>query len=140
VNWEWIVHCAIESKNHVVIVSRDTDYGAMFGKEPVLNDWLAEEFHDRVSQTRKAVLTHRLTEAFDLAGISVTSKEKEEEEEFLVAAEQASREDGGASRLQVQSAMIPCGQLHHAASGRRDGRRRGSRAGQEDVRRYNSLC
>ena len=35
-----------------------------------------------------------MTEAFDLAGISVTSQEKEEEEEFLVAAGQATREEG----------------------------------------------
>jgi len=92
VNWEWIVHCAIESKTHIVVVSRDADFGAIFGKEPVINDWLAEEFHDRVSKTRKIVLTNRLTEAFDRAGISVTTEEKKEEEEFLSASEKMPRD------------------------------------------------
>jgi hypothetical protein len=94
VNWEWIVQCAIESKKHVVVVSRDTDFGAMFGKEPIINDWLAEEFHDRVSKTRKIRLTNRLTKAFDRAGLRVTSKEKKEEEEFLVSSEKISRDLG----------------------------------------------
>jgi hypothetical protein len=83
VNWEWIVHCAKESRKHTVIVSRDSDFGAMVGKGPIINDWLAEEFHDRVGKTRKIIPTNRLAEAFRFAGITVTAKEEEEGTAFL---------------------------------------------------------
>ena len=85
VNWEWIIHCASESKKHIVIVSRDSDFGTSFGKETVLNDWLAEEFHSRVAKTRKIILTNRLTMAFDRAGIKVTKKEERVDDELLAS-------------------------------------------------------
>lgn len=75
INWEWIVHCAKESGCHVVIVTRDSDYGVTFGGEPILNDWLATEFRERVSKKRKLLLTDRLSTALKLASIEVTPQE-----------------------------------------------------------------
>ncbi len=83
INWEWIVHCAIESGDDVVIVSRDSDYGVLFGGKPVLNDWLAQEFKERVSKTRNLSITNRLSEGLKNAGVGVTPQEEDEEEEFL---------------------------------------------------------
>lgn len=83
VNWEWIIHCATESGKNIVIVSRDSDFGVTFGGEPVLNDWLAQEFHKRVSKKRKIVLTNRLSAGLKAAEIGVTKTEIDVEEEFL---------------------------------------------------------
>ena len=66
VNWEWIVQCAKESGNDVVIVSRDSDYGVSMDRVQYLNDWLSEEFKDRVSRKRSIRLTGRLAEALKL--------------------------------------------------------------------------
>ena len=78
VNWEWIVHCSSASKRHVIIVSRDRDFGGVLEGRPVLNDWLHYEFKERTTKRRKAVLTDRLTSAFKMAEITV-SKEQEAE-------------------------------------------------------------
>ncbi len=83
VNWEWIVHCATETGNDVVIVSRDTDYGIAFEKTPILNDWLLQEFRDRTSKQRSITLTRRLSEGFQKADIKVTKKQEEAETTFL---------------------------------------------------------
>jgi hypothetical protein len=83
VNWEWIVHCAAESGRDVVIVTRDSDYGATFDGRPVLNDSLGQEFRERVSMRRKLTLTDRLSEGLKSANIRVTRKEVKDEEEFL---------------------------------------------------------
>lgn len=83
VNWEWIVQCAIDSGADIVIVSRDTDYGAFFEGRAVLNDWLLQEFKERVSQKRKIRLTDRLTDAMREASISVSPSEEKAEKEFL---------------------------------------------------------
>lgn len=83
INWEWIIHCSKEYQAHVVIATRDSDYGYQSKSEPILNDWLKQEFKDRVSRTRKIHLTNRLTHAFKLAAIKVKKKEIEEEERFV---------------------------------------------------------
>ncbi len=83
VNWEWIIHCALESGKDVVIVTRDSDYGASFENEIVLNDWLGQEFRERVSRKRKIRLTDRLADGLRAADIGVTSQEEAEEEEFM---------------------------------------------------------
>jgi len=83
VNWEWIIHCAIESGQNVVVVTRDSDFGATYGKVTVLNDWLEQEFHKRVSKKRQIILTNRLSEGLKAAGIGVTKVEIDAEEEFL---------------------------------------------------------
>jgi hypothetical protein len=64
-------------------VSRDSDYGITVAGEPVINDWLLQEFKDRVSRKRKVQLTDRLAEAFKRASIKV-SKAEEKEEQVLI--------------------------------------------------------
>src|SRR5258708_39772823 len=65
INWEWIVHCAINSEDYhnVLIVSRDSDFGVTYDGKATLNDWLYREFKERVSRKRKVELTQKLTDA-----------------------------------------------------------------------------
>lgn len=81
INWEWIIYCAKKEARDVVIVSRDSDYGVLFNDKPILNDWLQQEFKERVGR-KKIVLTTRLTEGLKLAGIAVTAEEEETEREL----------------------------------------------------------
>ena len=83
INWEWLVYCAKDKNQDVVIVSRDTDYGCRFGGEMIINDWLAQEFKDRVNIRRKVTLTDKLMEGFKLAKISVKKKEVDDEKKLL---------------------------------------------------------
>ncbi len=83
-NWEWIVQCSINSGKHVVIVTRDTDYGAIYDGNSYLNDWLKQEFSERVSKKRKIILTDKLSHGLRIVHAAVT-KEMEEEEERLLA-------------------------------------------------------
>lgn len=83
INWEWIIHCAKNCSDSIVIVSRDKDYGEHYQNESILNDWLLDEFKDRVGRRRSILLTKRLTEAFKLASISVSQDEERSEEELL---------------------------------------------------------
>lgn len=57
INWEWLIHCAQQKNTDVVIVSRDSDYGCKSGDQPIINDWLAQEFKQRVNIRKKVVLT-----------------------------------------------------------------------------------
>jgi PIN domain len=63
INWEWIIECALNSEGHILIVSRDSDYGAAYESKPILNDWLAHEFKERIGPQRQIELTHRLSAA-----------------------------------------------------------------------------
>ena len=63
VNWEWIVDCAIREKSNVLIASRDGDYGVERGDKAHINDWLREEFRDRVSKKATVKMTPLLGEA-----------------------------------------------------------------------------
>ncbi len=83
INWEWIIHCAEESGKHVVIVSRDTDYGIKHDGVNILNDWLLREFKDRLNRRRKIILTDRLAEAFKMVSVRISQKEEKEEEILL---------------------------------------------------------
>lgn len=83
INWEWIIRCANESGADVVIVSRDSDFGVRFAGHPHLNDWLRQEFAERVSRTRKIELTDRLSEGLRRAEVPVTDEEEKAEEVFL---------------------------------------------------------
>ena len=84
VNWEWIIQCSIASGKHVVIVTRDTDYGAIYDGKSYLNDWLKQEFSERVSKKRKIILTDKLAQGLKVVHAAVT-KEMVEEEERLIA-------------------------------------------------------
>lgn len=83
INWEWIIHCIKDCGKDVVLVTRDTDYGIVYENEPILNDWLAQEFKERISRTRKIVITDRLAHAFKLTSITVTKEEENEERNLL---------------------------------------------------------
>jgi predicted nucleic acid-binding protein len=72
VNWEWLIECAVQSKKHIIIVTRDHDYGLKYGSEPYLNDWLKQEFKERVGTKRQIILTDKLSRAFKLLKIEVT--------------------------------------------------------------------
>ena len=82
-NWEWIIDCAIESGKDVVIVTRDSDYGKTFDNKTILNDWLLQEFREKVNRRRKIELTTKLTEGLKAAEITITKKEEEIEEELI---------------------------------------------------------
>jgi predicted nucleic acid-binding protein len=108
INWEWLLRCAKDGTKHLVIVTRDSDYGLAFDGKPILNDWLLQEFRERVARKRRLILTDRLTEAFKAAAVRV-SKQEEQEEEKLVSEVR----NGGAHNLTpsyVESQIIcSCG-------------------------------
>jgi len=83
VNWEWIIKCAETAKKHIIIVTRDTDFGAIHENESYLNDWLKQEFKQRISQQRKLILTDKLSRAFQYLEIPVTKEMIEEEEKVI---------------------------------------------------------
>lgn len=83
INWEWIIYCANNCSDDIVIISRDTDYGEHHKNKSFLNDWLYQEFKERVSRKRTIFFTRRLAEGFKLAGISVSEEEEQVEEKFL---------------------------------------------------------
>lgn len=87
INWEWIIHCAQHCSDDIVIVSRDSDFGCVYADTAILNDWLLQEFKERVSRKRSIVLTNRLAQAFKRASIKVTEEEEKSEETFLQQAE-----------------------------------------------------
>ncbi len=83
INWEWIIHCAQNCSSDIVIVSRDSDYGIVSNKDTILNDWLRQEFKERVSRKRSIILTNRLAEGFKRASVQVTKQEEEEEQKHI---------------------------------------------------------
>lgn len=83
VNWEWIIKCAIDSEKDIIIVTRDTDFGAIVKGESFLNDWLQQEFKERVGRKRKITLTDRLSVAFRAVKLNV-SKEMEKAEAEVI--------------------------------------------------------
>lgn len=85
VNWEWIVYCAQNCNDDIIVVSRDADFGCTYNDKCILNDWLLQEFKERVSHKRSITLTNRLTEAFKKASITV-SKEEEDSEQSMIEA------------------------------------------------------
>lgn len=83
IHWEWIIHCAITTEKNIIIVTRDSDFGAQYNRENYINDWLSKEFKERVGAKRKLVLTDRLSNAFELVQIDVTEEMKEEEKNVV---------------------------------------------------------
>jgi predicted nucleic acid-binding protein len=98
VNWEWIVHCAQNSTRDVAIVSRDNDYGVSLKSKSILNDWLTQEFKERVSRKRNIVLTDKLSIAFKLASIPVSKKAEEAEEKLINESLEGVKSDSVGSR------------------------------------------
>lgn len=91
INWEWIIRCGESCNKHIILVTRDTDYGVNYNNEMILNDWLNQEFKKRISQKRKLIMTDKLTQAFKLIAIPV-SREEEKEEANLIAEKKSSSE------------------------------------------------
>lgn len=83
INWEWIIYCAKQCNDDIIIISRDTDYGQHHKDKSFLNDWLFQEFKERVSRRRSIKLTRRLSEGFKLAGIDVPKAEEQAEDSLL---------------------------------------------------------
>lgn len=83
INWEWIVDCAKRRDGHVIIVSRDNDYGRAYGDQAYLNDWLRQEYRDRVRGRCKIVLTKRLGSAFKLMDVKVPEQVIEAEGKLI---------------------------------------------------------
>lgn len=83
VNWEWIIKCAENSGKNIIIVTRDSDFGCNYENDSHLNDWLKQEFKQRISQKRKIILTDKLHVAFKLVQIPVTDEMIEEEENVI---------------------------------------------------------
>jgi len=83
INWEWIVRCAKRKNSDVIVVSRDSDYGHSYNGEQFINDWLAQEFKERVTKKKRVTLTNKLTSAFKIASITVSKKEEEDETQLI---------------------------------------------------------
>jgi hypothetical protein len=83
INWEWIISCANSCGKDIILVTRDNDYGVSYNNEMILNDWLVQEFKQRVSQKRKIIITDRLAKAFKRADIQVSKAEEEQESELI---------------------------------------------------------
>ena len=64
-------------------MSRDSDFGATYKNEPYLNDWLTQEFKQRVSQKRKILLTNSLSEGLKVVHAKITKEMEEEEKNSL---------------------------------------------------------
>lgn len=80
INWEWIIYCAQKTGKQIILVTRDTDFGAIDPTESYLNDWLNQEFKERVGRRRKIILTDKLSQAFKLLKIPVSTEMIEEEQ------------------------------------------------------------
>lgn len=105
VNWEWVIQCAKDSGKHIIIVSRDSDYGIFYNGQPILNDALQQEFKERVSSKRKLILTDRLTVAFKQASITVTKKEEKQEQELIEEITDERKSQKAKRQLAVQAAL-----------------------------------
>ncbi len=83
INWEWIVHCAAKEKKNVIIVTRDGDYGALIKDESVINDWLFQEFKERIDENYEILLTTKLSKALKLIDVQVSDEMIIEEEDMM---------------------------------------------------------
>jgi predicted nucleic acid-binding protein len=80
INWEWIIYCAQKTGKKIILVTRDSDFGAIDPTDSYLNDWLNQEFKERVGRRRKIILTDKLSQAFKLLKIPVSTEMIEEEQ------------------------------------------------------------
>ena len=83
INWEWIIHCAKTTNKNVIVVTRDTDYGAVYGDDCYLDDWLSKEFRERTNNRSRLILTEKLSKAFELVNIPVTQDMIDEETQLI---------------------------------------------------------
>ncbi len=74
INWEWIIDCAKRTDKHIILVTRDNDFGITHENQSILNDWLQIEFKERIGPKREIILTDKLSNAFKLVEIPVTKE------------------------------------------------------------------
>jgi hypothetical protein len=84
INWEWIIDCAASRKSNVIVASRDSDYGVTYEETTYINDHLLQEFHARVGSRKNLVLTSRLTRAFKMMEMNVSSEQEKEEDAIIM--------------------------------------------------------
>jgi hypothetical protein len=82
-NWEWMVHCASARNANLVIVSRDADYGVALDGKSYINDYLKQEFAERVGRNRRVLLHSRLSDALKLFAVEVSPQEVQTEAELV---------------------------------------------------------
>lgn len=85
INWEWLIYVGKEKNADIWIVSRDSDFGVTRDDKGFLNDWLKQEFRERINKHRKIVLCPKLSLALREFEIPVTSEEEQEEERVIEA-------------------------------------------------------
>ncbi|MGL4881018.1 MAG: hypothetical protein ACRC8K_08125, partial [Waterburya sp.] len=78
-----IVRCAMDSGKDIVIITRDSDYGVVYKDHSYLNDWLKQEFKQRVSQKRKILLTHKLSIGLKIVHAAVTEEMIQAEQQLI---------------------------------------------------------
>jgi hypothetical protein len=76
INWKWIILLCRTAQAGIIIVSRDSDYGAVFENRAYLNDHLKQEFNERVSRKRTITLYAKLSDALKIFGFGDTKGEK----------------------------------------------------------------
>lgn len=99
-----MIECATRRKAGLVIVSRDSDYGATIDGVSYINDHLRQEFSERVSRTRKLALYSRLSDALKRFNIEVSAQEEESENELLTDVED--RKNPNSAPLSALSVML----------------------------------
>jgi len=84
INWEWLVEIAKLKNMDIWIVSRDEDYGVIYhhNNKGFLNDWLKQEFRERVHKKRRIVLEPLLSRALKEFESPVTIEAQQEEEKI----------------------------------------------------------
>jgi len=80
-----MIHCSKSVNAELVIVSRDSDFGATFDNKLYVNDHLRQEFSERVSKRRKLLLYSRLSDALKHFQVPITEKEVQAEAEIVEA-------------------------------------------------------
>lgn len=84
INWEWLIYVAGVTNSDIWIVSRDSDYGVIQGNNGFINDWLKQEFSERINKQRKVILCPKLSIALREFELNITEEEEKEEERVIV--------------------------------------------------------
>jgi len=83
IHWEWILECAASSRTDAIIVTRDHDFGATFDGRSFLDDWMREEFSERVGNGCRASMTPRLADGLEAIGARVSPEMQQAEQGIL---------------------------------------------------------
>lgn len=79
INWEWILACARPRRRHLLIVSRDKDFGVPDKK--FLNEYLAHEYKSEIGC--EALLIPSLAEALKILHVKITAAEENVERSMI---------------------------------------------------------